>query len=278
MADRGMYFGTRERMTWIKSPNSGMGRTRSGWSASGTYLNGGGWSRESGTKHFEPSLTWSFMDHRQVRDIEDYYLGAYGPGPFYWVDPFAHTTNVLPAHWSVPRLAADDAPPLIRGQRPSLSDTPENTIGLPTKMATYELSLGDDHHEVWVPVPPGFAAHVAVWGVSSGTAAVVGTTADDGMIDTVLTSPASSFTLWRTYTSDVTISTFGNGTLTLAGMLVQVLPTGVSPSSGQRFLSGAGHSGCAFKSAPTVTGYSSPQAIDYQSVTADFIEVGAWLQ
>lgn len=307
MADNYMWFGSKERMAWIKAPNSGMGRNRVGWDAHGTYLNGGGWSRKSTGSHFEPTLTWSFLNHLEVREIEDYYLGVHGPDPFYWVDPFAFATNALPLHWSVPRLGNDDAPTLVPGQRPTLSDTPANTLALPSKMATYEISPSKPAAEYTFPIPPGFRAHLCAWGSTTGTARVDFLSEEDWK--TFSPSPVSDINpTWRSVGGEwASLSFSGTGTLTLAGMVLQILPSGTrvdipglmtspdlltSPSlatsptytfwegatqpRAPRFMSGAGHTGVAFKSAPQVVGYSSPQAIDYQSLTAEFIEVGAW--
>lgn len=74
----------------------------------------------------------------------------------------------------------------------------------------------------------------------------------------------------------VTITLSGVGFLTLAGLIAQVRPDG-EPVPNGGFLGGEGHSGCQFESFPTVVGYSSPQALDKQSVTARLIETGAWL-
>lgn len=305
MAEKKIYFGTKESMRWLKCPNSGMGLNRVAWRANGTYLNGGGWSRSSQTTHFEPSLTWSFLDHRETREIQDYYFGVHGPGPFYWLDPFSMGTNVLPLHWSVPRLAADDAPSLVRDRRPTLSVTAANDIGLPSQTATYTLGPEDRFDTLWIPNPENFAVHVAAWGSSSGTARlkIEGTSV-------ALTAVGTSTPVWTTIQDvpGVNLTLDGEGLLSLAGLVVQVLPRGdmtvfpglltspglpTSPSlvpqsttyawigvenpHAPRFLSGAGHSGCAFKSDPVPVGYSAPNALDYQSLTADFIEVGAWL-
>lgn len=305
MADRVMYFGTQERMTWIKCPNSGMTRNRVGWNANGTYLNGGGWARKSATKHYEQSLVWSFLNHVEVRAINDYYLGAFGDGPIYWLDTFAMATNVLPAHWSIPRLAADDAPPLVYGRRPTLADTLPNALGLPTKTATYELRASDTFDTLYIPVPEGFTAHIAAWGSSTGDARL-----SLGGEAVTLTAVTDTVPTWTSVSgvNHVILTADGEGFLSLAGITVQVLPhpdtlilpgllssvslptsPSLAPSDTEiiylgglpvagRFLSGEGHSGMAFKGEPSIVGYSSPMAIDYQSLSADFIEVGAWQQ
>lgn len=280
MADDLMYFGTSEYMTWIKCPNSGMGRNRVGWSATGTYLNGGGWTRSSGTKHFEPTLNWSFLNHEQVRLVEDFYNGSYGHGPFYFYDAFAMRTNILPPYWSIPRTAQDDSPPLIVGKRPTLTDTITNTLNLPTKSAVYDLDTpgGDVSREIYLPIPPGYSLHLGVLGTATGTATFK-VEFESGSNTFVPLSPSGSTVLNHVVSGSAwaILSVVGDGMLTLAGIMAVLLPDFETPTL-SKFYSGAGHSGCDFKTPPNVVGYSSPQAIDYQSVTAEFVEVGAWLQ
>ena len=265
-----MYFGTAERMTWVPCPNTGMARNRVGWTTNGTYLNGGGYSRSSSSNHFEPTLTWSFLRQSQVSELMAYYHRAYGDGPIYWLDPFAMQTNVLPPYLSVPSLAFDDAPPWVKNRRPTLSATTSNTLSLPTQTAVYTLASGDEFMSYFIPVPTGYTLHFGAYGTSTGTAEL-----DLNGSTVTLLSTTDNSRVNTTTTSDVTITVSGVGTLSLTALTALVLPTGQTPDSGS-FLIGEGHSGCRFKDAPTVVGYSAPDALDYQSVTANMIEVGSW--
>ena len=265
-----MYFGTAERMTWVKQPNSGMGRNRVGWTTNGTYLNGGGYSRSSSSNHFEPTLTWSFLRQSEVSEIMAYYHRAYGDGPIYWLDPFAMQTNVLPPYLSVPSLAFDDAPPWVKNRRPTLSATTSNTLSMPTQTAVYTLASDDDLLSYFIPVPFGYTLHFGVYGTQTGTAAL---TLNGSAVTLLSATDNSRFN--TTTTSDVTLTVSGVGTLSLTALMAVVLPTGQTPSAGS-FVVGEGHSGCRFKDAPAVVGYSAPSAIDYQSLTANFMETAAW--
>jgi hypothetical protein len=73
----------------------------------------------------------------------------------------------------------------------------------------------------------------------------------------------------------VTVSFSGEGTLTLAALIAQVRPLGEAVPEGN-FISGRGHSGCRFAAKPSIQGYSAPQALDFQSITATLIETGDW--
>ena len=265
-----MYFGTASRMTWVPCPNTGMARNRVGWTTNGPYLNGGGYSRSSSSNHFEPTLTWSFLRQSQVSEIMAYYHRAYGDGPIYWLDPFAMQTNVLPPYLSIPSLAFDDAPSWVKNRRPTLLTTAANALALPTQSAVYTLISGDTFLTYFIPVPSGYTLYLGAYGSSTGTAALK---LNGSTVTLLSTSDASIVN--TTVTTDATITVAGVGTLTLTALTVLVVPTGTTPAVSV-FKVGEGHSGCRFKDAPQVVGYSAPSAIDYQSLTANFMETAAW--
>lgn len=62
--------------------------------------------------------------------------------------------------------------------------------------------------------------------------------------------------------------------LTLTGMVCQILPTGRVPLA-SNFISGQGNGGCQFASFPTVTPYN--RALDLVGATATLLETGPWL-
>lgn len=270
-----MYFGTRERMTWIPCPAIDADLSKAGWAATGRYLNGGGWVRRSATAGKVYRFSWNLTTQAELRKFLDYADGLYGQGPFYFIDPFA-TENVLPAYWASPRLAALDAPPLVIDQRPELVDTPENTYGYPTKSAVYTFDADDEFAELWIPIPEGYSLHVGVHGSATGDAGVRVTPQDS-----TPTTPALLGVTTPELTNHVvsgvrsaTLSVAGTGTLTLAGVVAALLPDGQPAPTGY-FPSGQGHSGCDFENYPSVNGYSA--ALDKVGATATLIEVGAWL-
>lgn len=271
MAD--FYFGTEKHMQWFKAPTSGLERGMSGWSANGTFLNGGGWARRSTNGHTDTTLSWPFLTHRQAQTLTGLYAGQYGRGLIYWLDPFSMEMNALPPSWSMPSMARTDAPPLVTGKRPTLIDTPTNSLALPVESAVYTLSAGDTFDSLKIPVPPGYTLHFGAHGTATSSAGVL----VNGLGTALLPYGAGVKTNTTSTQAWTTITLTGTGTLTLAAMTAVVLPTGQTPAAGN-FVLGGGHSGCDFKGAPAVTGYSSPQAIDYQAVSVDFIEVGSWLR
>lgn len=139
-----MYFGNRNRMTWVKCPDTGMGMSRAHWSADGTYLNGGGYVRNSKAGHLVYEMGWNFLNRAQLYAITDYRDGLYGPGSIYFLDPFQMDRNVLPQHWAHPALAGEDAQPLT-DQRPSvqsLTVTRRNVVQDPRARLASGWSIG----------------------------------------------------------------------------------------------------------------------------------------
>lgn len=277
MAKKKMYFGTQERMTWIKCPAIDTPLSKVGWQSKSQYLNGGANVRRSSTAHKEYTLTWSFATQDQVDDVTDYADGAYGDGLIYFLDPFAAKSNVLPQYWSIPRLAVDDAPSLVKGRRPTLVDSVSNNFSHPTKTAVYTLQVTDTFTTLYVPIPPEHTFHMGVFGSASGTARVTATPDGSSAVDlTFLSITSSTRTNYAlTGSTGVTLSLAGEGNLNLTSMIAQVRPDGESVPPGD-FISGKGHSGCRFDGFPVVQGYSAPEALDYQSLSANLTETGTW--
>lgn len=169
-----MYFGTREHMTDVRCPAINVVRNREKWTTSGTYLNGGGFARGSSYSHALYTIGWNLMSPDEARKILDFYYGNYGDGPIYFLDDFALQGNVLPLHWSVPRLTVKDAPPLVKGV--AVSETPLGAINnagdYPSASATFAWTGTPNSDSVWIPVPPGQNFYFGVRGSRTGTAEI----------------------------------------------------------------------------------------------------------
>lgn len=269
MANKFMYFGTKERMAWVPCPaiNAGISTTR--WSATSEYLNGGAAARSSTTSHGDYTFSWAPSSQDDAYATLDYFDGLYGPAPYYFLSPFAMETNVLPAWLAAPRLGAEDAPTLVEDKRPTTTTTPTNTLGYPTRGATQTLSASDVFRTFDFPVPPGYTFHLGVKGAVSGTAALTlnGSAVTPGNVTSMVRFTHSTTDPWAS------ISASGVGVLTLYAMMAVVLPTGVAPPTGG-FVSGRGNSGVSIKSDPVRTGYSA--ALDSVGTTVALIETGGW--
>lgn len=274
MTERVMYFGTQDRMTWVRCPTIDSDISKVGWSATSLFLNGGASVRGSVASHKEYQFNWSLASAEETSKVNDYADGLYGNGLIYFLDPFAVQTNVLPQHWAVPAQGIEDAPTFDKSDlRPTGVATGSNDFGYPTTSAVYTFNVGSEFRSLWIPLPDGYTFHFGAHGTATDTARVTLNGDDITGLIPVASSVRTNTTV--TGVPGVVISFAGEGNLTLAGMIAQIRPTGDTVPEGD-FISGRGHSGCRFASKPNVQGYSSPQAMDFQSISAVLIETGDW--
>lgn len=281
-----MWFGTRGHMQWVPCPSVNVGASKQGWSSQMNYLSGGASTRSSRTAHKEYDLSWNLTTAENIRTITDFADGVFGFGPIYWGDPFTMDKNMLPQYWATPSLAAADGPILDSGRiRPTLVPTSSNIYGYPADSAVFNvkaLAPSADRAEVFIPIPPDHTAWVGAHGELGGAASVqvtvatgkatTGATASLTMLP-VTTSTRFNHSVTSAEGIGIIIRLGGVGQITLAGLMVQVLPTGTAPEPGG-FISGQGHSGCSFNPQPSVTQYSA--ALDLVGLTARLVETEAW--
>jgi hypothetical protein len=172
MANKFMYFGTQERMTWVKCPAYNPDISKVGWQTTNQFLNGGASVRRSSTAHKEYQFAWNLTSASNIAAITDYADGLYGDGLIYFLDPFATTTNLLPQSWAAPRLGAEDGVVFNGKVRPTLSATSANAFGYPTKSATYTFDASSVFETLFIPIPDGYVFYFGAHGSSTGTAAV----------------------------------------------------------------------------------------------------------
>lgn len=273
MSDNMMWFGNRNYMQWVKCPEVSADYGSMGTQHSARYLNGGAFNRQTFTAAKNYRLSWSLTSVAEIRKITDYVEGVYGEGPMYWSDPFTMGVNALPQSFATPSIGARDGVVLNGSEeRPGIIKTSIPGLGLPYESAVYELNSATDKPvKVWVPIPPGHGYVAAAYGSRTGTAAVritpdVGTAANLTLGTPMRTvAPAHN---------GIQIALTGTGTLTLAGVVVRVLPSSQVAAAAAPYASGQGHSGCAFDGYPTKEMYSA--ALDLAGLTAQFVEVGQW--
>lgn len=277
-----MWFGTREKMAWVVCPSVNMMASKVGWFSKQEYLSGGAAVKRSASAHKEYELSWEMKTRAELRIITDYADQLYGAGALYWADPFVMDANMLPQSWASPVLGTLDGL-ILNGlaTRPTRIETPSNSMGYPTSSATYTVTNAVKPR-VWIPIPPGYTAWVGVHGVAGtgGTVIVTPTTGANSVGTAVTLTMLSVTTDTRVNTSvasstasGIEVSLGGSGTVTLAALIVQLLPTGASPALGG-FISGQGHSGCQFAGQPSLNQYSAP--LDKVGLVAEFIEVEQW--
>lgn len=276
-----VWFGTKDYMQWIADPNVDVSAGKVGFAASGNFLSGGAWSRRSKTAARRFNFSWSPKKRARLQPILDYADGMYGPGPFYYVNPFAMTTNALPSYWAAPYLNGYDGPLLVDGNRPALVTSPV-VNGYPLESAVYTVNTNSLVPSLFLPIPPGYRAYVGAHGAGlTGTAFVsvtqhTATTVGGPTALTWLTTtdnPTNFITNSTTTGMTISFRATTNGTMRLDGLVVQMLPSGsTSPVGG--FISGQGSAGLSFVEQPSVSEYSA--ALDMIGVSAEMIETESW--
>lgn len=272
-----MWFGTRGYETWVPMPAIDADFSRKGWASTSAFLNGGARVKKSAASHAEYNMAWNLGTRDALRPITDFSAGVFGDGLIYFIDPMAADKNVLPQHMAFPGQAEKGAPVLLKGAKPTFSNTPANTLRYPSRSATY--AAGTTTTSLYLPIPPGSVAWVGAHGSATGTAKVR-VTPVSGALTTLTLLPVTSTTrVNASFTGTGIVIDFtvpAASTLTLSGLIAQILPAGAVPAAGG-FISGQGHSGCSFAEEPVVTAYSAVLEAAQVGMTAKLVEVGAWL-
>ena len=284
MAVEDFFIGTKLQMLPVRAPSVNMPSAKQGFSNELQFTNGGTSVRRSTASHKRYTLTWNSIERDDARVILDLADGLYGPGEIYWYDPFVADRNMLPQWWASPFQGAYDGLPLNAATRGTLVDTPTNTLNFPLQSIEYTV-VQNQSRTVWIPVPTGYTAHVGAYGQdgTGGTVEVTPTLAgEDAATATTLTlldvTDDSRFNATFAASSGydgIELSLGGAGTITLSGLMVQVLEDGVTPETGN-FISGQGHSGVSFLTQPNYTPYSA--VYTRAGLAAQFVETGAWAE
>jgi hypothetical protein len=277
-----MWFGTRDYAQWIPVPSVGADMSKMGFGSRADFLNGGAAVSRSKTSHKEYNLSWGLQSRDKLRPIMDFADGIYGEGPFYFIDPFAADKNILPQYWASPMLGCYDAPLLGGSTIPAIFTTVANTNKYPVKSAFYTLT-GTTNRQLYIPIPTGYAFNIGAHGSATGSCAVTvtpvvsgttyGTASNLTLLATTSTTRTNLVISGASYTG-VLVGLTGSGTITLAGIIGQIVPVGTAIPAGG-FISGQGNSGCEFDAQPQLQNYSV--ALDKVALTVKMIEVGSWL-
>lgn len=283
-----LYFGNRDRMTWVPVPDASYDGSRVGWDGGvTTLLSGGAFVARSTSAHRTYNYTWSKLSRNEIRSITDYAEGVWGSGAIYLVDPFAEDKNLLPQHWATPRTVLQDGIVLSGGPRAQAATHPialTNPFGYPTQAINYNYATSWPSAQLrpkfYLPIPPGYTAWFGAHGVAAQSNTTSLTVTPDGgeltRIPVLSVDTATRFShSWDGDTvSGIEISLSRNdGTTIISGLMLQLLPTGTFPEEGG-FISGQGHSGLRFSSQPSLT--QDNRVLDRQSLTAQLIEDEAW--
>lgn len=290
--DRKVYFGNSVKQMWIPAPKTGLNASSQAFFTDTQLLTGRAYLRRSAANHRRFSPAWigalnadSASD--SLHTIKDYFDGLYGDGPFYWLDPFAIDTNLLPPNWAAPMLSLNDWSPISSIGTQALVDTPANTRDYPYKSLelTFGASISESTKTVRIIIPTGHKLHFGWHGEQvSGDASVYlrayprsGGAPTDFLADPLAVTSAirtNESVSGNTYSMvDIIIKnpTASASVIEIAGMIAQVLPETDSVAQGG-FISGRGTMGLQFSSAPSITYISSKLNSGFVELATDFIE------
>ncbi len=285
-----VYFGNATKQLWIKSPLSGMSAAVESWANESLTLNGRAYVRRSKGSHRKFSPSWigpskSTNLSESLTTIKDFADGLYGDGPFYWIDPYAAKTNLMPPHWAAPMLTENDWPNLASGITPTFTSLSASN-DYPIKYATY-VTAGAyaSTNKLTLIIPTGyklsFGWHGPTGGSSTGVR-VVPYKRSNGEADPALNPAritAGSANRVNTNISGTTysrveifIATDVASTVNISAMIAQVVLDTESVANGG-FISGRGTTGIEFASSPQIEYYSANINDGQIGMSVDWVEV-----
>lgn len=287
-----VYFGNQQYQTWIKAPNTGMQAGSAGYVVEQQLLNGRTHINRSRASHRTFSPTWMGSlnaNEESLQVIKNFADGLYGDGPFYWLDPFATNTNILPPHWAAPGLAGKDWPTLDQSIIPTFGNMSSVVSGYPLSYAQYDYTTARSSERIlYIPIPEGYTFHFG-WhsptapttfgGVKvlrflrDGTAASALTPAGINILTTPETKINASVD-GDTY-GMVGICTYSVSTsvsVLISAMVGMILPNGVTPSTGS-FSPGMGTTALEFSSFPQIDYYSANVNSGQVGMSVNLVEV-----
>jgi hypothetical protein len=284
-----VYFGTKDKQSWIKSPNSGMRANNVAWSTKNLLLNGRASVRRSKASHREFNAEWvgslnSGLDS-SLQEIKNYFDGLYGDGPYYFLDPYAASQNVLPPHWAAPMLTENDWPNLATGITPSFFASSVSN-GYPVKylgIVTTDDYVSDN--VLTLIIPPThkleFGWHGPAGGSDSGVR-IVPYIRSTGLADTAInptmitaggTTRTNTTVSGETYSRvDIFLATTLAAELAITGMIAQIIPSSDSVATGG-FIAGKGTTQLEFENAPEIEYYSAAIGGGQIGMSVNWIEV-----
>lgn len=292
--NRKVYFGNGTKQTWIPAPISGLAASTNGFVVQNQLLSGRGIVKRSAGSHraFEASWVGS-MNAEAIEDslhtIKDFADGIYGQGPFYWLDPYATDTNLLPPHWAAPMLSEQGWPNIGTNASISYVATDANTRNYPTKTIVYNFGTTaafEGDKKITVIIPEGYKLHFGWHGAVNSGSATMAIRAYDR--DTNATTDINAGVLAVTSAIRTNTQVSGNtyskaeiflkkpsgatSEIEIAGMIAQVIPETDTVPQGN-FISGRGTSALEFNTFPSFEYYSAAINSGQVGLSASFVEV-----
>lgn len=284
--DRKVYFGNDTKQVWIPAPQTGMDASSAGWVAEGLTTDGRAFVRRSKASHrrFNPSWLGSMNSEdltTSLNTIKDFADGIYGPGPFFWNDPYATKSNLFSPGWSAPFTTIDGDWPAICPDGVGVTKETvttasisslvgNNTYGYPSRAAKF-IAPGTptaESNKFTFYIPSGYTLWIGLHGHHGSTGAAFAKPYKNGTAGTPVTvTPLGVNTGSRVNTSisstvadkvEFYLAKTASSPCTfhIVGLIAQLLPTGTSPDTGN-FVSGRGTTGLEFAEYPQIEYYSA---------------------
>jgi len=194
-----VYFGNRQKQAWIPTPDVGMTWSKVKRSNLIALEGGGVYVDDSQASHREGTAEWAIQDPNAFRIVREFLDGVWGPGPFFWTDPFAADTNLFSPSWATPGIIANGDWPDIHTTAYNFSTNLETgLLGLPSRGIVYSptnnISGALPARRFTILIPPGhslaFGAHGAATG--SGVVALRSVTPAGATLQTVSYTPLAN--------------------------------------------------------------------------------------
>lgn len=282
-----MWFGTDDKMVWIRTPKTGANVSPEGYGVEATGLNGFGYVRNSWDSHKTYGFSWSDSSTPALASLlQSFAHGTYGRGLIRFVDPMTYSTNVLPRRVADPSMALNyEAAPLITGLWPRSTPTPTNALNLPVQTAIYDVPAGYDSQtaadEIVIPIPPGHT--LLIGGVYSTVNALANvyfrtpaglttlTASASGVVNlhpqSVVGQPWVRIGLRNTSAAARAVS--------ITALSARIVPPMEASDPLGPWMTGEGNSGCMFVGKVTQTYYSGV-AGGQVGLACSLTETGAW--
>ena len=283
---RQVYFGNDNKQVWIPAPQSGMQADSNTRVIENQLLSGRTSVTRSGATSRRFTSSWlGSLNASDIQDslhtIKDFYDGVYGDGPFYWNDPYATTTNLLPPHWAAPGLARNDWPEIASFDATEHPTTDTNSNNYPTYSARFNITdTGEveSTKKLTLIIPEKYTLHFGWHGVvDSGDAGIrikrtarsngAVTTVDPNVISVTSTNRTNAAISGDVYTKAEIYLYKPSGSasdITVSGMIAQLTSGSALPAAGG-FIGGRGTSALEF---------AGPIGIEYYSANINNGQVG----
>lgn len=269
-----MWFGNKEHAQWVPCPAPGLTRRRQRNITEMEFGNGGADVVGTYAGALIYDLDFPTSDASQYEGIDAFSRFASGEwnnsstanqlwDNIRFIDPMWADVNLAPAEVSAPYLLRHGWKNWIGtttlAQIPAIATTNAATYHRPGQQITWSITAAANTTQGKVftmLVPPGYTLHVAWCGAVTGTARLNLYSSISGL-DAAVTPTTGAQAIFNTYGSvagganggyaniSFLRTTSATSTITMNSMVIQCLPTGITPSLAN-FVQGKGHWGLKF--------------------------------